>query len=61
MEVARISKLDGGRYKLVVIIEDPTPWVLNDETGLLKETREWVVVVDLKTELERKSDKGEKD
>ena len=47
IEVAelRASDLRAGRYRLKVEVWDPTPWVLNDPEGLLRDTREWEILV----------------
>ena len=34
-----------GRYRLRLEVNDPTPWVLSDEEGLLREERSWRITV----------------
>ena len=41
----RARDLRAGRYRLRVEVRDPTPWVLNDPEGLLKERRDWEIVI----------------
>jgi hypothetical protein len=45
VEVAllRPRDLQGRRYLLRVNVRDPTPWVLKDDEGLLRQSREWVI------------------
>lgn len=42
----RTKDLQRGRYRLTVEIKDPTEWVIRDEDGLLKQTREWILIVE---------------
>jgi hypothetical protein len=34
-----------GTYRFTVEVRDPTPWVLKDEEGLLRQSWTWTVVV----------------
>lgn len=41
----RAKDLDPGYYRVTCEVSDPTPWVIRDDEGLLRETREWTVRV----------------
>ncbi|MGE3164406.1 MAG: M64 family metallopeptidase [Planctomycetota bacterium] len=41
----RAQDLEPGYYRVTCEISDPTPWVIRDEEGLLRQTHEWVVQV----------------
>ncbi len=47
VEVAVLDfrKMEPGLYQLTVEVVDPTPWVLKDDEGLLRDRRQWILRV----------------
>jgi len=46
VEAFETSKLGKGRWKVTVVVSDPTDWVAHDPENLLKDTRTWIVDVE---------------
>ena len=40
-----LGELPPGRYKVTVVVKDPTEWVLRDPNHLLEERETWTVTI----------------